>query len=125
MKSIAIKGAAAAAALFFGATVAQADQSDDTLRIAWGVDGVMVNADNYYGATRTGIWFTKMVWDTPIYRDPETGEYKPNLATEWNWIDDTTLELKLREGVTSTTVSPSTPMTSPTPTTRSRILRAV
>jgi hypothetical protein len=36
----------------------------------------MVNADNYYGATRAGIWFTKMVWDTLIERDAATGEYK-------------------------------------------------
>ena len=90
----------AAAALVLGTQAAQADKADDTLRIAWGVDGVMVNADNYYGATRTGIWFTAMVWDTPIYRDPKSGEYLPNLAAGWNWIDDTTLELTLRKGVT-------------------------
>lgn len=78
---------------------AQADKSDDTLRIAWGGDGVMVNADNYYGATRAGIWFTKMVWDTLIERDPNTGEYVPNLATSWKWLNDTTLELTLRQGV--------------------------
>ncbi len=91
---------AAAAALALGAQAVQAGKSDDTLRVAWGVDGVMVNADNYYGATRSGIWFTAMVWDTPIYRDPKTGQYLPNLATGWTWIDDTTLELTLREGVT-------------------------
>lgn len=79
---------------------AQADKDDDTLRIAWGGDGVMVNADNYYGATRAGIWFTKMVWDTLIERDPESGEYLPSLATDWHWIDETTLELTLRQGVT-------------------------
>jgi peptide/nickel transport system substrate-binding protein len=78
---------------------ARADKADDTLRIAWGVDGVMVNADNYYGATRAGIWFSTMIWDTLIVRDPRTGEYLPNLATSWQWVDDSTLELKLREGV--------------------------
>lgn len=90
----------AAAALVLGTQAAQADKADDTLRIAWGVDGVMVNADNYYGATRSGIWFTAMVWDTLIYRDPKSGEYLPNLASGWTWIDDTTLEVTLREGVT-------------------------
>ena len=90
----------AAAAFALGVQGAQADKADDTLRIGWGVDGVMVNADNYYGATRSGIWFTAMVWDTLVYRDPTTGEYLPNLATGWTWIDDTTLELTLREGVT-------------------------
>ncbi len=83
-----------------GAGAAHAGKADDTLRIVWGVDGVMVNADNYYGATRTGIWFSKMVWDTLVYRDPASGEYKGNLATGWTWVDDTTLEFDLREGVT-------------------------
>lgn len=81
------------------ATAALADKSDDTLRIGWGGDGAMINADNYLGGTRTGIWFTKMVWDTLIERDTMTGEYKGELATEWKWVDDKILELKLREGV--------------------------
>jgi len=91
---------ACTAVLALAPMTAQADKSDDTLRIAWGGDGVMVNADNYYGATRAGIWFTKMVWDTLIERNPATGEYVGNLATSWTWIDDTTLELTLRQGVT-------------------------
>ena len=86
-------------ALAIGSTSAYADKADDTLRIAWGVNGVMHNADNYYGATRSGIWFSKMVWDTLIERDPETSEYKPNLAESWTWVDDKTLEFKLRKGI--------------------------
>jgi len=82
-----------------GTQDAQADKSDDTLRIAWGSNGVMHNADNYYGNTRAGIWFTKSVWDTLIERNPITSEYVGNLATGWTWIDDTTLEFKLRQGV--------------------------
>ena len=39
------------------------------------------------------------VWDTLIYRDPKTNEYKGQLATAWKWIDDKTLELELRQGV--------------------------
>ena len=93
-------GVAAAMAAAFGIQDARADRSDDTLRIAWGADGVMHTADNYYGATRTGIWFGKMVWDTLIERDPVTSEYRPNLAESWVWIDDTTLEFKLRQGIT-------------------------
>ena len=89
----------AAMALTFGIDGAHAGKSDDTLRIAWGADGVMHNADNYYGATRAGIWFSKMVWDTLIERDPETSEYRPNLAESWRWLDDTTLEFKLRQGI--------------------------
>lgn len=40
------------------------------------------------------------IYDTLVYRNPETMKYEPLLATSWEWIDDTTLELKLREGVT-------------------------
>src|SRR6185312_11574664 len=40
-----------------------------------------------------------VVWDQLIERDPETFQYKPELATAWRWIDDLTLELDLRKGV--------------------------
>jgi len=82
-----------------GAQSVWADKADDTLRIAWGNTDVMHVADNYYGNTRAGIWFTKSVWDELIERDPATGEYSGNLASGWTWIDDTTLELSLRQGV--------------------------
>jgi peptide/nickel transport system substrate-binding protein len=78
---------------------ARADKQDDTLRIGWGANGIMVTADNYYGATRTGIWFSFLVWDTLIYRDPASGEYQPLLASKWRWIEDKALELTLRRGV--------------------------
>lgn len=92
-------GLVAATILLLDVQSTWADKSDDTLRIAWGVDGVMHNADNYYGSTRAGIWFSKMVWDTLIERDPKTGEYLPNLALSWKWVDGSTLEFRLREGV--------------------------
>ncbi len=113
-------GLCAGLALAVGSTGAYADKEDDTLRIAWGVNGVMHNADNYYGATRSGIWFSKMVWDTLIERDPETSEYRPNLAESWTWSDDTTLEFKLRQGIRFHNGEASMPTTSPIPTTRSR-----
>lgn len=37
--------------------------------------------------------------DTLISYNNETGEYEPGLALEWEWLDDVTLQLKLREGV--------------------------
>lgn len=81
------------------ATAALAAQSDDTLNVAWGADGVMVNVDNYYGATRTGLWFSKLVWDTLVEYDPRSQTFKPSLAETWKWNDPTTLELSLRKGV--------------------------
>ncbi len=99
MKRIKFLGLTMAVAVALGSGSAGADKADDTLRIAWGANGVMHNADNYYGNTRAGIWFTKSVWDTLIERDPLTSEYKGNLAESWVWIDDKTLEFKLRKGV--------------------------
>jgi peptide/nickel transport system substrate-binding protein len=92
-------GLVAGLTLGLGISGARAGKDDDTLRVAWGGDGVMVNADNYFGATRAGIWFTKMVWDTLIERDPISGNYMPNLALSWAWTNPNTLEIKLRPGV--------------------------
>ena len=55
--------------------------------------------DNYFNTNRTGIWFSRMVWDQLIYREPKTFEYKPLLATSWELLDDTTWQFKLRKGV--------------------------
>lgn len=79
------------------AGVAHADKSDDTLRAAFTKE--LESVDSYYNSAREGVVLQRAIWDGLIYADPQTGEYKGNLATEWSWIDDTTLELKLREGV--------------------------
>ena len=44
--------------------------------------------------------FLYPVYDTLIDFDPETTEPTPGLATSWEYTDDRTLELTLREGVT-------------------------
>ncbi|MEO0359961.1 MAG: ABC transporter substrate-binding protein [Pseudomonadota bacterium] len=91
---------AAVAATITSAGWAQAGPDDDSLVIAWGSTGPIENVDNYFNTNRTGIWFSRMVWDQLIYRDPATFEYKPLLATSWEALDDTTWQFKLREGVT-------------------------
>lgn len=40
------------------------------------------------------------VWDTLIVRDLDSGEFKPLLATDWEWVDNVTLDMNLRQGVT-------------------------
>lgn len=75
-----------------------ADKADDTLRVAFTKE--LESVDTYYNSAREGILFTRGVWDALLYRDPQTAEIKGNLATEWTWIDDVTVEFKLREGVT-------------------------
>jgi len=92
-------GFAIALALPFvlGAPPAYAQKANDTLRIAW--RDAIPNVDFYYNSLRTGLVVSHHVWDTLIYRDPETFQLKPLLATNWRYTDDTTLEFELRAGV--------------------------
>lgn len=76
---------------------ALADASDNTLTVAFQRE--LETLDSFQNSSREGIILSRHVWDGLIHRDPDTGEYVGNLATSWTWIDDTTLELSLREGV--------------------------
>ncbi|WOI57650.1 ABC transporter substrate-binding protein [Palleronia sp. LCG004] len=86
----------ALAALAAGPAIA--DKADDTLAVAFTKE--LENVDSYFNSSREGVVLQRAVWDGLIYRDPETNEYVGNLATDWEWIDDTTLEFTLREDVT-------------------------
>ena len=81
------------------ATGAHAGPDDDSLVIAWGSTGPIEHVDNYVNTNRTGIWFSRMVWDQLIYREPKTFEYKPLLAESWEQLSDTVWQFKLRQGV--------------------------
>lgn len=72
----------------------------DTDSVAMAFNKELETADVYFNTAREGLLLNHAVWDGLLYRDPATGEYKGNLATEWTWVDDTTIEVKLREGVT-------------------------
>ena len=76
---------------------ALAGKRDNSIKFA--IENVLDNVDPYFNTLRTGINFAYHVWDTLIYRDPTTGEYKGQLATEWKIIDDKTMELELRRGI--------------------------
>jgi len=88
---------ATSVALFAGP--AQAGKEDNSLVVAWGSTGPIENVDNYFNTNRTGIWFSRMVWDQLIYRDPATFEYRPLLAESWEQRSPTTWRFKLRQGV--------------------------
>jgi len=85
---------AAAAALV--AQPAAAQKSADTLRVMW--RDPTVNIDPYYNSQRTGLILAHHAWDGMVFRDPNGYAIKPLLAESWKWIDDTTLEFKLRAG---------------------------
>ena len=74
-----------------------ADKSSNTLNFAWTKE--LETLDRYYNTAREGMIVSRHVYDDLIYRDPQTWEYKPLLATSWKWIDPVTMELELRKGV--------------------------
>ena len=93
--------AATAALLVAGlaaAGPALADKADDTLTVALDLEIETMNP--YQNTSRMGLIAAKMMFDTLVWRNPETGEFEPMLATDWTWTDDTTLDLTIREGVT-------------------------
>ncbi len=77
---------------------ALAGPDNDTL--VWASDSEPENVSPYHNNLRERVVLARHVWDTLIYRDPDTGEYRGLIATDWEWVDDTTLEVNIREGLT-------------------------
>jgi peptide/nickel transport system substrate-binding protein len=79
------------------ATHAFADKADNSVRFAF--EQTPDSIDPYFSVVGVSAIIADSVWDTLIFRDPRTGEYKASLATAWRWVDDATLDLDLRQGV--------------------------
>lgn len=93
-------GAAAAAPTLFAigrSQDASAQRAQDTLRIV--LRDAVTNIDPYYNQLRTGLVLAHHFMDNLLYRDPDTFQVKPLLATAWRQVDDLTLEFDLRRGV--------------------------
>ncbi len=89
--------AVAALALHMQAGPGYAQQADNTLR--WTSTASITAIDPYFNYHREAMLLNgQLVWDTLIYKTSE-GEYLPLLATQWAWVDDTTLEFTLRDDV--------------------------
>lgn len=85
------------ASLLSPSSPALANKADDTLRMAY--DQAPESIDPYFNNVRIGVIIAANVWDTLLYRDPLTNEYKGQLAESWKQVDDRTLEFKLRQGI--------------------------
>lgn len=79
------------------ASPALAQKAKNTIRFAY--DQAPENVDPFFNNVRVGVIIGQHVWDTLVYRDPNTGEYKGQLASSWRQIDDRTIEFDLRQGV--------------------------
>jgi peptide/nickel transport system substrate-binding protein len=86
------------AILLLIASPALAQKAEDRLRITW--REAIPDIDPYHNPLRTGLVVAHQAWDGLIERDPETLALRPLLATSWSFVDDTTLDLTLRAGVT-------------------------
>ncbi|MBE9476350.1 MAG: ABC transporter substrate-binding protein [Proteobacteria bacterium] len=78
-------------------TPAMASGADNNLTVAFPRE--LESLDAYQNSSRGGVILARHIWDGLMYRDPASGKYVGNLATEWRWVDDKTLEFNLREGV--------------------------
>ena len=74
-----------------------AGKADDTLNIPFNHE--VKALDNYFTTDRVTIIMGRLLFDSLIYRDPETYQYKPLLATSYKSIDDRTMEFVLRHVV--------------------------
>jgi peptide/nickel transport system substrate-binding protein len=85
--------------LLLGANgLAHAGKADDTLNIGW--DNALPSYDLYFNqSVAEGQMIGRLIWDHLLERNLESGEYTPNLATDWAWIDPLTLEFNLRKGI--------------------------
>lgn len=80
------------------ATPAHAGKANDTL--VWASNLELERADYYFNTQGEGVVLADLIWDRLIYRDPaDPTKYSPMLATSWKWLNDVTLEIKLRPGV--------------------------
>lgn len=66
----------------------------------YATNGEPGNVDPQNNAFLMGQIITNCVYDTLVTRDAATGEIYPALATEWKYLDETTLRMTIRDDVT-------------------------
>lgn len=84
-------------AVALSAAPAMANKADDTLRVAMAEE--ILNLDYNYTTKREYIILAQMTDTTLFDLDPVTQEYKPAVATGYNFVDETTLDISLRTDV--------------------------
>ena len=89
---------ALAVAVGWPAGEAMAGKADDTLN--WATDREIAVIDPYYNNTRELVVQGHLGWDGLLYRDLDTGEFKPLLASNYEWKGNLAIEFDLRKDVT-------------------------
>ena len=96
----------ALAALMVAPTAVMADKANDTLVAAFSRE--LTNLDYNYGTKTEYIILGDLVDDSLFYVDPKTLAYVPSLATDYTIVDDTTVDVNLRQDVTFHSGAPMT-----------------
>lgn len=78
-------------------TVSSKEGNADTLVVAVSTEPTSLDPQN--NSLLAGMTVERQIYDTLVCIDNETGEIKPNLAAEWYWEDDLTLNMTLRDDV--------------------------
>lgn len=86
----------ALAAALWPATAA-AGPDDDTLVVAF--SKALTTVDRLYSIQREGLILSRLTDDGLFYVDPDTLEFEPLAAASYEWVDDTRLDVTLREGI--------------------------
>ena len=81
----------------FGTSAVFAGKPDNSL--VWAAKKEITAVDPYFDTSREVLVLSMHVHDGLVYFDPGTNEYHPLLATKVTWVDNTTLEFDLRQGV--------------------------
>lgn len=89
--------AACLSALLACAPPAFAGKADDTLNVGFRLQ--LQSLDVYYSPGREGFLLGFWLYDALVFRDAETMQFRPALATAWRQVDDLTLEFDIRQGV--------------------------
>ncbi|HSH49993.1 MAG TPA: ABC transporter substrate-binding protein [Halomonas sp.] len=87
------------------ATFAPAAMAENTLRMAYDADPVSL--DIHEQLSGGILQLSHMTFD-PLVRWTQDLEFEPRLATEWEQVDDTTMRMTLRQGVTFHSGNPFT-----------------
>ncbi len=80
-----------------GTGPAQAGKSDNTLTAAFAEE--ILNLDYNYTTKREYIILSDLTDDTLFRVDPKTNEFQPEVASSYKYVDDTTIDVSLRDDV--------------------------
>jgi len=80
-----------------GSTPAAAGKADDTL--VYSLREPIDNLSSYFNSLSDNLIISRQLFDNLLYRDPKTGDFVPQLAKSWRWVNDTTLEFVIRDGI--------------------------